>query len=814
MDKVPATTTTQMEAKLPYYFTEIQDPDGSRKSIWTSNGHCEFEVWLGVEDSAVFCDVRSDSKNLMTELGNIKSEVTGSRTGLGARIQGCKEDVTSAISTSQRGVEGKKFTATKELKTGLTTTKAAIEAKVVSAAGDTKSAESAVEDKSDVEDKVAAAMRVIKADITTAQGVVEGKIASAVKDINGTIGSVQRLLVGKVDIESKVEELRKQMKVEVSSACTTMNSTKSLIETSLQTVEQQGDRVANATALKDWNITEEFRKLRRAISEFWLGKIVEQADTWDTLLQLLVRRMKMAMAGVDDKLHLTKISIGLPQEFLGRFKASGARLMDVHEQPDDTKNGVLLRLDQLVEAGNSRLNSVDACIDNSALEFERTMQRSRPCYNISRRADTVENILHHLQYPLVAGLNDLPSKADILDDVEPLLNKLYYDIVGRIPVMEMELRKIIMKRTSMKGVVTEIPRKYSQERLVIKIDEVLADGELVDEEFVGVDVEGPPGHELDNEDDDNFSTKDLLQHSRQASTDLDLHNPGIFDAEEDDLYSATPVKAPESAAENPETPSAKFARNLNLHGGEESQDLETSESEGELQDLQPPISEMPPMDPETENKLSSPEEFAQEPDSDMEKTKNSIKVDGSDKSESTVPTFDSDMPHQMPMHLPPKIIQQSSRIRDITPQKLLTEADCLQKLTEYKSDIKKQAKRLSEKGNSITEKRAAFAQFQQGQVIALLDDLASKEFDRNFEWSLVQMDRTEKKVSSSRPSKKVFETAVIILYVKRAPLLSLNAVMLLQNMGKRRIIATSPSSTTTTTTTSSATSTSTRTTTS
>ncbi|CZR57094.1 uncharacterized protein PAC_06983 [Phialocephala subalpina] len=167
--------------------------------------------------------------------------------------------------------------------------------------------------------------------------------------------------------------------------------------------------------------------------------------------------------------------------------------------------------------------------------------------------------------------------------------------------------------------------------------------------------------------------------------------------------------------------------------------------------------------------------------------------------------------HQGPMQLPPKIIQQSSRIRDITPQKLLTEADCLQKLTEYKAfsirkvpalspkekpswaraevteDIKKQVKKLGEKGKSIAEKRAALAQFQQGQVTALLDDLASKEFDRNFEWSLVQMDRIEKEVSSSRPGKKVFETAVMILYVKRAPLPGLNAVMLFQNIEKRRM---------------------------
>lgn len=170
-----------------------------------------------------------------------------------------------------------------------------------------------------------------------------------------------------------------------------------------------------------------------------------------------------------------------------------------------------------------------------------------------------------------------------------------------------------------------------------------------------------------------------------------------------------------------------------------------------------------------------------------------------------------------PMQLPPKIIQQSSRIRDITPQKLLTEADCLQKLTEYKAfsvrkvpalspkekpswaraevtedrldqaDIKKQIKKLGEKGKSIAEKRAALAQFQQGQVTALLDDLASKEFDRNFEWSLVQMNRIEKEVSSSKPGRRAYETAVMILYVKRAPLPGLNAVMLFQNIEKRRM---------------------------
>ncbi|KAF8866798.1 hypothetical protein BDZ45DRAFT_173060 [Acephala macrosclerotiorum] len=173
--------------------------------------------------------------------------------------------------------------------------------------------------------------------------------------------------------------------------------------------------------------------------------------------------------------------------------------------------------------------------------------------------------------------------------------------------------------------------------------------------------------------------------------------------------------------------------------------------------------------------------------------------------------------NQQPMQLPPKIIQQSSRIRDITPQKLLTEADCLQKLTEYKAfsvrkvpalspkekpswaraevtedrldqaDIKKQIKKLGEKGKSVVEKRAALAQFQQGQVTALLDDLASKEFDRNFEWSLVQMDRIEKEVPSLKPGRRAFETTVMILYIKRAPLPGLNAVMLFQNIEKRRM---------------------------
>ncbi|KUJ21892.1 uncharacterized protein LY89DRAFT_729388 [Mollisia scopiformis] len=168
--------------------------------------------------------------------------------------------------------------------------------------------------------------------------------------------------------------------------------------------------------------------------------------------------------------------------------------------------------------------------------------------------------------------------------------------------------------------------------------------------------------------------------------------------------------------------------------------------------------------------------------------------------------------------LPPKIIQQSSRIRDITPQKLLTEADCLQKLTTYaafsvrkvpalspkerpswaraevtedrldQADIKKQIKKLGEKGKTVAEKRAALAQFQQGQVTALLDDLASKETDRNFEWSLVQMDRIEKEVPSMmKPGKKAIETVVMILYIKRAPLPGLNAVMMFQNIEKRRI---------------------------
>lgn len=148
----------------------------------------------------------------------------------------------------------------------------------------------------------------------------------------------------------------------------------------------------------------------------------------------------------------------------------------------------------------------------------------------------------------------------------------------------------------------------------------------------------------------------------------------------------------------------------------------------------------------------------------------------------------------------------------------LTEAECIQKLTTYASfsirkvptssleqkaswaraevtedrlhqaDIKTQIFKLYARGGkTVTERRAALAKFQQGQVTALLDDLTSKETDKNFEWSLAQMDLIEKEVPSSRPGKKAIETVVMVLYVKRAPLPGLNPIMMFQATEKNRI---------------------------
>lgn len=99
-------------------------------------------------------------------------------------------------------------------------------------------------------------------------------------------------------------------------------------------------------------------------------------------------------------------------------------------------------------------------------------------------------------------------------------------------------------------------------------------------------------------------------------------------------------------------------------------------------------------------------------------------------------------------------------------------------------DITKQIKKL-DKGRSVTDKKKALAHNQQGQITNLVDNLASQERDRAFEWSLVQLDSVQKPVSLKGGRKGgLYETITMTAYVKRSPLRELNPVILFQNIEK------------------------------
>lgn len=176
-------------------------------------------------------------------------------------------------------------------------------------------------------------------------------------------------------------------------------------------------------------------------------------------------------------------------------------------------------------------------------------------------------------------------------------------------------------------------------------------------------------------------------------------------------------------------------------------------------------------------------------------------------------------PPGMPMQQLP-IRQQSIRIQDITPPKMMDESACLKKLTTYSAhtirkclprdpkkegrgtwarseiieerwaqeDIIKQIKKLSERGRSVADKKKALMPNQQGQVTTLVDNLASTEVDRAFEWSLVQLDSVTKPISVFRGGKKreAYETVSMIAFVKRSPRKDLNPVILFQNIEKMK----------------------------
>jgi hypothetical protein len=160
----------------------------------------------------------------------------------------------------------------------------------------------------------------------------------------------------------------------------------------------------------------------------------------------------------------------------------------------------------------------------------------------------------------------------------------------------------------------------------------------------------------------------------------------------------------------------------------------------------------------------------------------------------------------------PPIRQQSIRIQDISPPKIMFEAACLEKLTHYEvysihkipnhagytseptwertevtqervsqEDIATALKKLSDPRCSVHEKKISLNNSLQGQLSALLDNLQSAEQDRSFEWSLAQLDETFK---TSWFGKK--ELITLTVYVKRSPLKDLNPVMLYQTIEKMK----------------------------
>jgi hypothetical protein len=175
-------------------------------------------------------------------------------------------------------------------------------------------------------------------------------------------------------------------------------------------------------------------------------------------------------------------------------------------------------------------------------------------------------------------------------------------------------------------------------------------------------------------------------------------------------------------------------------------------------------------------------------------------------------------PPGMPMQQLP-IRQQSIRIQDITPPKMMDESACLKKLTTYaaytirkcpprdlkkegrgtwaraeiieerwpQEDIIKQIKKLGESRRSVADKKKTLAPNMQGQITTLVDNLASTEGDRAFEWSLVQLDTVQKPVSLKGGKRGgLYETVTMTAFAKRSPRKDLNPVILFENIEKMK----------------------------
>jgi hypothetical protein len=170
-----------------------------------------------------------------------------------------------------------------------------------------------------------------------------------------------------------------------------------------------------------------------------------------------------------------------------------------------------------------------------------------------------------------------------------------------------------------------------------------------------------------------------------------------------------------------------------------------------------------------------------------------------------------------PSRFEPHLSQPSARINDLTPKRLLNEADCLKKLTTYalftiskchprhdtepstwaratitdervsRAAIAKQIKKLDDEDtHTIAKKKADLEPFQQAQVTALIDELIRKERDRAFEWSLVQLDCSKMPVKNVPGARKgvQLETTTISVYVSRTPRPWLSPVLIYRNIEK------------------------------
>jgi len=165
-------------------------------------------------------------------------------------------------------------------------------------------------------------------------------------------------------------------------------------------------------------------------------------------------------------------------------------------------------------------------------------------------------------------------------------------------------------------------------------------------------------------------------------------------------------------------------------------------------------------------------------------------------------------------------IRQSIRVQDITPPMIMDEKACLKKLTTYaaytlrkcpprdpkkerrgtwervdiieehwpQEDILKQIKKLGERRRSVADKTKALAPNMKTQITTLVDNLASAERDRAFEWTLVQLDTFQKPVILKGGRKSgLYETLTMTAFAKRSPRKDLNPIILFENIERSKV---------------------------